>query len=222
MWLSAIGSIRAGLIEVDQFLATGLPDRRRGMTLIAQPSRQVQARVTSFLRQLQRLEPNQYYYAPSELHVTILSLFTATVEHERFFARTEEYVSAVDEALRKVAPISIELRGVTTSAGAILIQGFPRRDGLDRMRDALRRELRICGLTEGLDARYRLETAHMTVTRFRARLRDSERFAIALERARRRLFGTMNIRSFRLVKNDWYMTQLCLELIKRYRLQPTR
>lgn len=88
------------------------------------------------------------------------------------------------------------------------------------IRDNLRRELRVRGLAKNLDGRYRLETAHMTVVRFRARLRDGEGMATALERSRHRRLGTTGIRSLSLVKNDWYMTRQLLEIVKRYRLAP--
>src|ERR1035438_4949768 len=99
----------------------------------------------AFLSELRGLEPDQHYYAPSELHVTILSLFAAMVEHERFFARTEQYMAAVDSTLRKVAPIRIEFAGVTASSGAIMIQGFCDTEALNDVRDALRRQLRSRG-----------------------------------------------------------------------------
>jgi 2'-5' RNA ligase len=63
-----------------------------------------------------------------------------------------------------------------------------------------------------------LKTAHMTVVRFRAPLRDSEQFASTLEHSRSRLFGTASIRSLSLVKNDWYMSHRGLQTLKRYRL----
>ena len=217
MWLAAIARIRTGEIEPDPVLSSGSPDRRRGLTVIARPSAAVRRRVAAFLDQLRGIEPDQHYYAGSELHLTVLSLFTATVDHGPLFARTEDYVSAVDSALRTVAPIRIEFTGVTASPGTVMIQGFFTNAALNDLRDALRDQLRVRGLTEGVDRRYRLETAHVTVVRFRARLRDGERFAGALERARERSFGAWSIRSFSLVKNDWFMTQPALETMKRYR-----
>jgi len=174
--------------------------------------------VAVFLRELRHLEPNQYYYTASEFHLTVLSLFTATVNHAPFFAQTEHYISAVDSALRKVGPIWIEFKGITASPGTVMIQGFFANDALNDLRDVLRNQLQICQLAEGLDRRYRLETGHMTVARFRAPLCDSKRFATALEQARQRPFGTMSIGSLSLVKNDWYMTHQALETVKRYHL----
>lgn len=222
LWSAAIGKIRAGKTETDASLAARTVDRRRGMTLIARPSANVRNKVLTFLRELRRLEPEQYYYVAADLHITILSLFTATLEHERFFVHADKYVSAVDAALRKVGPIQVEFTGVTASPGAIMLQGFFDDDTLNDLRDALRRQLRIRRLTQGLDVRYRLETAHMTMARFRAPLRNRETLASALERARRRAFGATSITNLSLVKNDWYMTHKTLETIKRYRLSAAK
>lgn len=99
LWSEAIGTIRAGSVETDPVLAAGMPDRRRGLTLIARPSPLVRRRVAAFLDGLREIEPEQHYYAPSELHVTVLSLFTATVDHAPLLARTASYVSAADAAI---------------------------------------------------------------------------------------------------------------------------
>jgi 2'-5' RNA ligase len=221
LWSDTIGKIEAGKVELDRVLAAREPDQRRGLTLIARPTAEVRRRVAVFLNELRKLEPDQYYYHASEFHLTVLSLFTATEEHRPHFAKTEHYVSAVDLALRQAAPIRIEFEGITASPGALMIQGFLGNDELNDLREILRRQLRARRLAASLDQRYRLETAHMTVARFRAPLRDSERFADALEQARGRSFGAANIRSFSLVKNDWYMSSGATETLKRYRLAGT-
>ena len=218
LWSTTVGTIRAGTVETDPVLAAGTPDRRRGLTVIARPSPHVRRRVAAFLGQLREIEPDQHYYAPSELHLTVLSLFTATADHESFLAHTERYVSAVDSALRGVAPIRIGFTGVTATPGAIMIQGFFEDDSLNDVRDSLRQQLRAHALAEGVDGRYRLETAHVTVARFRARLHDGARLAAMLERARRRPFGASDIRNVSLVENDWYMTRRVTRTVKRYRL----
>jgi 2'-5' RNA ligase len=218
MWSAAIKKIRAGKVDLDPVLAARVPDRRRGLTLMTRPSRDARKRVMKFLRELHRLESDQHYYAPTELHLTILSPFTTTVNHQPFFARLKKYISAVDAALRRAGPMRIEFRGVTASPGAILIQGFFADSALNDLRDDLRRELRARGLTRGLDMRYRLETAHMTVMRFRASLRDPKKFTAALARARHHSFGSTTIRNPALVRNDWYMSHQTVETVKRYRL----
>ena len=218
LWSGAIGRIRAGEIQIDPVLQARTPDRRRGLTLIGRPSPGVRQSVSAFLRELRRLEPDQYYYTASEFHITVLSLFTATVDFKPFFARRELYVAAVDAALRDVLPIPITFEGVTASRGTVMIQGFFEGDKLNELRNALRRWLRLGGLAKGLDQRYRLQTAHMTTVRFRAALRDSPRFATALENVHGRFFGTTTLRDFYLAESDWYMSRHATKVLKRYRV----
>jgi 2'-5' RNA ligase len=217
LWSEALVRIRAGRIDLDSVLQARLPDLRRGLTVIALPSTDTRNRVMKFVRELRRIEPNQYYCAPSDMHLTILSLFTATVKHQPFIARKEEYISAVDSVLQNFSPLRIEFRGVTASPGTVMVQGFADSNGLNVLRGTLRRELRRRGLSGGLDERYRLETAHMTVVRFRDQLIDTRKFLAALEHARGRAFGMTHITTLALVKNDWYMTRRILETLKRYR-----
>jgi len=113
----------------------------------------------------------------------------------------------------------IEFSGVTASTGAVMVQGFPRTGDLESLRERLRSELQNRGLTEGLDTRYRLITAHITVMRFRQALRDSEKLADTLESFRDHPFGTSQVRDFELVKNDWYMSPESVELVAHYPLR---
>jgi 2'-5' RNA ligase len=127
-------------------------------------------------------------------------------------------VAVVDSALRQSKPFRIEFAGITISLGAIMIQGFFSDDSLNNFRNALRQQLTARGLDEEVDERYRLETAHMTVARFRASLRNSERFATRLEDARQLEFGRVDVRSVSLAKHDWYLSRQYFEMVKRYRL----
>ncbi len=97
-----------------------------------------------------------------------------------------------------------------------MIQGFFETNSLHELRDRLRRQLRHHGLEKGIDQRYRLKTAHLTVVRFRAPLRHSEQFAQVLEQARCRPFGATTVGRFMLVENDWYMSRRTTVILKRY------
>jgi 2'-5' RNA ligase len=217
LWSAGLRRIRAGTVELDRVLQAQTPDQRRGLTLIARPSPAVRKYVAGWLRELQGLEPDQYYYADAEFHVTILSLFTATVDAAPFFAQREGFVAAVDAALMNLRPVRISFEGVTASPGTVMVQGFFKTDSLNELRERLRHQLQVRGLAQGVDERYRLETAHMTVVRFRVPLRQSAKFARALEQARHRWFGVTTVKSLVLVENDWYMSRQCTRTLRRFR-----
>ncbi len=222
LWSAAICKIRSGQFECDPVLQARVPDQRRGLTLVARPSLAVRRNVRFLLRELRQFEPDQYYYSTTELHVTVLSLFTATIDHRRFFAQKARYIAAVKRALSGARPLRLHFEGITASPGSVMIQGFFDDNTIDNLRDTLRAELKARGLAEGLDQRYRLETAHMTMLRFREPLRDCANFAASLESARTRAFGTTQVQNLSLVQNDWYLSRHTTAVVKRYRLPSRR
>ena len=218
LWNASIGEAREGRVTIDPLLACREPDQRRCLTVLARPSAAIQHSVAGFLNDLRAIDSEQYYYDPADLHVTVLSLFTATLEHARYLSRYAEYLTAVKAALSKPAAFSIDFSGVTLTREAVMIQGFPATTTLNDLRESLRNELRGRHLTDGLDSRYILQTAHMTVVRFRAPLHEQARFAGVLERYRDRAFGQTQVQELNLVRNDWYMSRASVEVLERFQL----
>jgi 2'-5' RNA ligase len=218
LWSSHADLVSVGKINIDPILANKGSDHRRGYTVIARPSATTCESVTSFIHQLRVLEPNQYYYDPAELHVTILSLFTATNDFERNAAQFDLYREAVDAALAHVPEFSLEFRGIALTQDALMIQGFPDSAVLNDTREALRKELHLRHLGAGVDGRYRLETAHMTVVRFQNPLISGHALVQFLENFRNHSFGRTQVGEVQLVQNDWYMSRSIVEILKRYQL----
>lgn len=218
LWDDAIEPVRAGAVNIDPLLAGREPDRRRCLTVLARPSAEILSAVAAFLNQLRNIDPEQYYYESSDLHVTVLSLFTATADYERHFLHYDRYLKAVNAALAGVPAFSIEFAGVTLTRDAIMIQGYFDDTILNDTREALRKALQSRGLTEGLDRRYILQTAHMTAVRFRHPLQKSRKYVEMLEQYRRHSFGRTHVSEVNLVRNDWYMSTPSVEVIKKYQL----
>jgi len=187
--------------------------------LLARPAATVIAPISALLVQLRSLEPDQRYQPASDLHHTVLSLFTATADHAPYMARLADYREAVSEVAAATPPFTVDVRGVTLTPGAVLAQGFPRDDTLGTLRDNLRAALRARGLGDGLDQRYRLVTAHMTLVRFAAPLREPERFVAALATARLESFGSTTVERLELVFGDWFHTAAHERLIAGFQLR---
>ena len=217
MWEDAAPAVRAGGAVIDAGL---MPwpgaDARRGITLLARPAARVSAALDLLLERLRSVEPAQYYQPRSDLHHTILSLFTATVDYAPHLAQLPAYSAAVKEAATGIEPFEIEVRGVTLVRGAVLAQGFPNGQALAELRDRLRGALGARGLGSALDRRYRLVTAHMTIARFAARLCDPKRFVDMIDAERATDFGTSSIDRVDLVFGDWYHTLANEQEIVRY------
>jgi 2'-5' RNA ligase len=218
LWSASAPDVRLGRIALDAFAFAKADDARRGVTLLARPSRAVARAVDEFLSELRSIEPAQYYQPIDDLHVTVLSLFTATVDHAPYLARLGDYQAAVDEALGDARPFDVEFRGVTLAPAAVMARGFPLDNTLERLRARLRDALTARGLGAALDQRYRLETAHATIVRFTAPLGSPARFVATLDAARERAFGTFTVGELELVIGDWYQSSERAEPVATYTL----
>lgn len=212
MWDDAIGALANGDIDCDTCLGAG-PDSRRGLTLLARPCRMLRERFDALLDRLTAAEPQQYRYPPSDMHVTILPLFTATDSPAIELARLEDYRAAVNAALDGIDSFEIDFDGIALSRGAVVARGFPRGAALETLRQRLRDQLRERGLGASLDQRYRLVTAHATLFRFMTPLRRPADFAALLEGLRHEPFGVTRVDQVELVINDWYMSITSLQRV---------
>lgn len=219
LWEEHWPNIRRGAVATDPLLAHKASDGRRGLTVIVRPAPAVAANIEKMLRTLAALEPGQYYYPQSDLHLTVLSLFTATEDFAPRLAHLGEYRDAA-AALASTPAFTLDMVGITLAAGAVLAQGFPHGPALGTLRDSLRAELRKRGLGAGLDQRYRLVAAHSTLVRFAAPLSAPERFAQALAEFRNTPFGRTEVATLELVFNDWYMSRDTLQTIETFQLLP--
>ena len=148
--------------------------------------------------------------------VKVRASLTATVDYAPYMARIATYLEAVSEVLAATPPFAIDVRGVTLTPGAVPAQGFPRGDTLATLRDKLRAALRARGLGDGLDQRYRLVTAQMTLVRFATPLRAPERFVATLAAARESDFGSTMVARVELVFGDWFHTAAVEHLIAHF------
>lgn len=217
MWARAFAAVAGGAVDIDAQLNNG-PDPRRGLTLIARPGPALAARFEDLLDKLIGAEPDQYRCAAADMHVTMLSIVTVGDDTASALNRLDDYRAAVDAALAGIGPFAIDFRGITLSRAAVLAQGFPRDATLVTLRERLREELGSRGLDASLDVRYQLVTAHSTLLRFAAPLRDPAAFAALLATLRAEPLGTMYVGAVELVINDWYMSSGSLRRVARLAL----
>jgi 2'-5' RNA ligase len=219
LWYEAIDHFDGtGQVRTDPHLADKAADHRLGLSVIGRLSPAVTGEFSALLHRLALVAPNQYYYQRDEFHITVLSLFTATDSSEPYFAQSAGYLAAVRSVLSTARRFEVAFQGITASSGAVMIQGFPRSPELNRLRDRLRDGLREAGLGEGLDERYRISTAHVTVMRFQTQPRDLRQLVDTLASYREHDFGQTAFRTLQLVKNDWYMSSDKVEVLEEYPL----
>lgn len=182
-------------------------DSRFGITLLIRPNEIVKANIRLFLEDLKAIEPNQYYYPDSDIHITVMSIISSYENFSLDQITIRDYIDVIQQSLVHLDKIKIEFRGVTASASAIMIQGFPTDDSLDNFRDKLRENFKKSTLEQSIDSRYSIATAHSTVMRFQEKPENPEQLIQAVAKFRDHDFGVFQVKNLELVYNDWYQRQ---------------
>jgi 2'-5' RNA ligase len=213
----SIGQISQGDIEIDRRI-DDQGDRRRGLTLLIKPSDEVKGQINLFQDEMRKIDAEQYYQPMTDLHVTVLSIISCYEGFDLNQVHVADFESVIADSIRDVPKTEFLFKGITSSRQAVMIQGFPTGDGLDRLRECLRKNFSSSGLQQSIDSRYKLTTAHMTSLRFRKELQSPAKFAERLEDFRTVEFGAMPIVSLDLVYNDWYQNSSIVQLLNRFTL----
>ena len=209
--------IRSNQYETDDLIGSSL-DKRRGITLLIRPNEHVRARILNFLTDLQAIEPEQYYYPSSDMHVTVMSIIACYEEFDLNQIVIQDYINLIRENISSQKNIEIKFKGITASPSCIMIQGFPQQSFLDDLRNSLRTAFKMSSLQQSIDKRYSLQTAHATVVRFIKPFAAKEEFIKLLEDFKEYDFGTSTISEMELVFNDWYMSEKIVKTLFRFKL----
>ncbi|MGA2244829.1 MAG: 2'-5' RNA ligase family protein [Verrucomicrobiota bacterium] len=218
LWADAASALALGGPQIDPHLSDRVNDRRRGVCLIFRPSPEVQARVKAFLDELAAAFPGQYFYQPEELHVTVLTLISASGHWRSEMRDVAAFRVILRDVLGRHDPMAIEFNGVTAAPNAIMVQGFPRGEALENIRNDLRQAFAQSGFANRLDRRYRSRTAHLTAMRFARADADWRRLLAVLTAHRGTAFGTDYVQNIELVWGDWYGSTDNLRVLEEFRL----
>lgn len=217
MWENALEKFRRGEFECDPWLDSK-EDKRYGITLLARPGGKAREKIQNIIEAFRQVAPHQYYYPAPDLHLTILSIISCREGFALSDINAEKYARKVGEALEDKRAFSIEYKGLTASAGCILVQRFPENGELQRIREDLRRVFKASSLQHSIDSRYRLETAHSTIVRFRRPLPSSTLLVKQLQELRAMPIGAFSVNELELVFNDWYQRSEKTSVLGRFLL----
>jgi 2'-5' RNA ligase len=193
-------------------------DSRFGITLLLRPSEKIKADIQLFLKELKAIEPSQYYYPYSDIHITVMSIISCYEGFSLDQIAVESYIEIIQKSLADLAEIKIDFRGVTASNSAIMIQGFPSDESLNNLRNKLRENFKNSALEQSIDSRYSIATAHSTVMRFREKLQNPEQLIQIANQFREYNFGEFKADKLELVFNDWYQRERNTIQLKNFQL----
>jgi 2'-5' RNA ligase len=182
-------------------------DSRFGITLLIRPSEKVKSNIQLFLNELKAIEPEQYYYPDSDIHITIMSIISCYEGFTLDKINVQDYIDIIQQTLVVLDKIKIEFKGVTASPSAVMIQGFPTDESLNNFREKLRENFKKSTLQQSIDSRYSIATAHSTVSRFQEKLQNPEKLIEVIREFRDYNFGEFTVENLELVYNDWYQRE---------------
>ncbi|CAF1225557.1 unnamed protein product [Adineta steineri] len=130
----------------------------------------------------------------------------------------QDYIDLIQKCLSSQKNITIKFKGITASPSCIMIQGFPQQQVLDELRNDMRTVFKASPLQQSIDKRYSLQTAHITVVRFRKPFTAKEEFLKILENFKDYDFGETTINELELVHNDWYLRDNFVKRLFRFKV----
>ncbi len=191
-------------------------DRRFGLTLIIRPSNEIKKKIQNFLKNFKEIEPNQYYYPNSDIHITVMSIISCYSDFDMSKIDVQKYIDLTEKCLLKGIDLNITFKGITASPSGVMVQGFMNNNELNDIRNRLRKEFKNSNVEQSLDKRYLIQTAHSTIIRFRKELSQKEKFLELLDNSINYDFGTFKVNKFELVYNDWYQREQYVKKIHEF------
>lgn len=217
LWQNGKEKISSGEIHCD-FQLDNPNDQRFGITLLLRPNAKILEEIQRFCEKIKEIEPRQYYYPQPDVHVTVSSIISCYEGFKLDSIDIKKYSAIVEKILSAYSRFVLKFEGITATNAAVMIQGFPQDTTLEDLRNEIRSIFKQTNLQHSIDARYKLETAHATVVRFKTPLENPTRFLSRLDEYRNHRFGTTEVESLELVFNDWYQQSARVKLLKSFTL----
>lgn len=217
LYTNAIQQIASDKYIIDPLIDSPT-DKRLGITLLARPDILTNEQIQNVLESLTKIEPDQYYYPMSDIHITIMSIISCFEGFKLNDINIEDYKKIITKCLPEQERLEIEFKGLTASPSCIMIQGFLLNDTLEIIRENLRATFRNSNLQQSIDKRYAIQTAHATVVRFRKPLANKDKFLQTIESFRNFYFGKFTVKNLSLVYNDWYQRKEKVTELARFEI----
>lgn len=216
LYNESVETIVANRYQIDPLIDSAT-DNRFGITLIIRPDAAIKNKIQGFLDDLRAIDPEQYYYPDSDIHITVLSIISCYDGFDLATISVPDYVAIIEKSLLGIKDITINFQGITASSSAIMLQGFSDSDSLNDLRNNLRIHFTNSALEQSIDKRYSIQTAHVTVARFRKKISNTEKLIDTLEKYRNFDFGTFKVEKYNLVYNDWYQREKFVKELHEFR-----
>lgn len=137
LYQDSIQKIRSDSYQVDKLIDSTI-DKRFGITLLFRPDSSIKANIQKFLSEIKSIEPNQYFYRDSDLHVTVMSIISCYDGFNLHQINIDNYIDTIKKSISGLGCFNIEFKGLTASPSCLMVQGFLENNSLNQVRDNLR------------------------------------------------------------------------------------
>jgi len=217
LYHDSLGKIKADDYQIDSLIDSPT-DKRLGVTLVCRPNSKTNDEIQSILEQLKRVEPHQYFYPASDIHITVMSIISCYQGFMLSAISVDNYCQVIQKSLEGCNRFDVEFKGLTASPSCLMVQGFLYDDTLNQIRNNLRNNFHNTNLEQSIDKRYAIQTAHATVCRLRKSLTNKEAYLRVIEAYRDYNFGTFTVDALEFVLNDWYQRKEKVKILDRFEL----
>jgi len=214
---SALSIVRKEGFSIDKELYNP-KDHRRGLTLLLRPNPRLIEALNQFIFEGKSLFPNQYFYPPTDLHLTIMPIISCYEGFSLDNLDLSTYDQLIKNSLKGICKFEIRFEGVFASPSCLMVKGFPLDENLMNLRQNLRKSFATSNVEQSLDKRYKLVAAHSTLVRFTKPIEEKEKVFALIDAYKNFNFGTQYFDQVEFVYNDWYQRESIVRTLHTYPL----
>lgn len=216
IWESSKQALLQNNVEVDSNLSDIENDKRKGLSAIITITGDCLDNFSKIKNEIRKIEPEQYYYPQTDIHVTILTLIHTSENFVFDEEKAETFKEILEKTTRNFPKFDIEFKGLTASKGVVMVQGFFNKT-LNEMREAKRDEKKKHELE--INQRQKGGIGHCTIIRFKQKLRNPMAFVNKIEELRNISLGTFKVKKIHFVLHDWCNSEAKRKVLAEYELK---
>ena len=106
LYNESINKISSDNYQIDNLIDSE-KDKRFGLTLLIRPSNEIKKEIHKFLKKIKEIEPNQYYYPNSDIHITVMSIISCYNDFDMSKIDIQKYIELTKKCLLKGIDLNI-------------------------------------------------------------------------------------------------------------------
>lgn len=198
---NGISKITNNKERVDTFLRNIDKVNRMGIAILIRLNDEVKCKIQNIENELKEIDSNQYYYPKDELHITLLSIIPATEGFKYTDKQIENYNKVISSIVKNTNKFKINLKGIIASDSAVIVKGY-YQDELEKLRKRLREDI----IENGLELKeiYKTMSSHVTISRFKEKLQNKEKFIQFIKEHNNYDFGEFEVSEIEFTYHGMY------------------